>query len=122
MRRFLFLVALAAFLAGGVIATVFGSVRGVVHDPQHRPMSGAHVTLQANNSAYKQETDTNTDGVFEFQAVPLGQYTVIVAGAGICGTVAGTCGCFRQRTGTALRNGAGVDGRKSDRDGVRRKI
>ena len=64
VRRFLFLVALATALTGGVIATVIGSVRGVVHDPQHRPMSGAHVTLQANNSAYKQEADTNADGVF----------------------------------------------------------
>jgi hypothetical protein len=78
VRRFLFLAALATALTGGVIAMVFGSVRGVVHDPQHRPMSGAHVTIQANNSAYKQEADTNADGVFEFQAVLLGQYTVTV--------------------------------------------
>ena len=37
VRRFLFLVALAPALTSGVIATVFGSVRGVVHDPQMQP-------------------------------------------------------------------------------------
>jgi hypothetical protein len=82
LRRFLLLLAFATVLAAGVIATVFGSVRGVVHDPQHRPMSGAHVALQANNSAYKQQADTNADGVFEFQAVPLGQYTVTAQAPG----------------------------------------
>ncbi len=28
-------------------ATIFGSVRGIVHDPQHRPVQGAMVMLRA---------------------------------------------------------------------------
>jgi outer membrane receptor protein involved in Fe transport len=74
--------AIAFLFVGGIFATVFGSVRGIVHDPQHRPISGAQVTLAAANSAYKQEATTNADGVFEFSAVPLGQYTVTVAATG----------------------------------------
>jgi outer membrane receptor protein involved in Fe transport len=77
-RQISFLLVLTLLGAGAVLGTVFGSVRGVVHDPQHRPISGAHATLQASNSAYKQEADTNAEGVFEFPAVPLGQYTVTV--------------------------------------------
>ena len=82
LRRFSFLAVFATLVAAGAFATVFGSVRGVVHDPQHRPMSGARVMLQANHSAYRQEADTNTDGVFEFQAVPLGQFTVTAEAQG----------------------------------------
>ncbi len=39
-------------------ATVFGNVRGVVHDPQHQPINAAHATLQASDSAYKLTADT----------------------------------------------------------------
>ncbi len=75
-------VAAALFLAGTLLATIFGSVRGIVHDPQHRPVAGAQVTLQAGNSAFKMEATTNAEGVFEFSAVPLGQYTVAVEAKG----------------------------------------
>jgi outer membrane receptor protein involved in Fe transport len=73
----LFLAVVFVFV-GGLYATVFGTVRGIVHDPQHRPIGGAQVKLAANNSAYQQETTTNADGAFVFSAVPLGQYTVTV--------------------------------------------
>jgi hypothetical protein len=53
-------------------------VRGVVHDPQHRPINRAHVTLQANGSGYRLMADTNPDGEFQFDAVPLGLYTINV--------------------------------------------
>ena len=82
MRRSLTFLFLAAFCAVGVFATVFGSVRGVAHDAQHRPIGGAHATLQANHSAYKQEATTDADGVFQFQAVPLGEYTVTLEAQG----------------------------------------
>jgi hypothetical protein len=80
-RGWLFLAA-TFLLASGIFATVFGTVRGIAHDPQHRPVGGAHVTLQANNSAYQLESTTNADGVFEFQAVPLGQYTATLEAQG----------------------------------------
>ena len=34
------------------LATVFATVHGVVHDPQHRPIAGAQVTLQAADSNF----------------------------------------------------------------------
>lgn len=72
----------ASLFAGYALASVFGTVRGIVHDPQHRPVGGVHVILQASNSAYKQESATNAEGTFEFQAVPLGQYTVTLEAQG----------------------------------------
>jgi outer membrane receptor protein involved in Fe transport len=49
-------------------------VRGVIHDPSHRPISGVEVTLQAASSAYNQTARTNESGEFEFAAVPVGEY------------------------------------------------
>ena len=59
-----------------VRATVFGTVRGIVHDPQHRPIAGAQVTLKSATSEWSQKTQTNSDGEFTFAAVPFGDYVV----------------------------------------------
>jgi outer membrane receptor protein involved in Fe transport len=67
---------------GVVWATVFGTVRGVAHDPSHRPIAGAEVTLRAVGSAYQQNGLTDAEGGFEFLAVPVGEYTVRVRSAG----------------------------------------
>jgi outer membrane receptor protein involved in Fe transport len=63
-------------------ATILGDVRGVVHDPQHHPISGARTTLESTNSAYKRSSDTNADGIFQFPGVPLGEYKVTVEAPG----------------------------------------
>lgn len=78
MRRILFL---AVFLLTAVssLATVFGTVRGIVHDPQHRPVSDIKVVLKARASDYSQTTQTDAAGEFHFDAVPLGQYLVNVS-------------------------------------------
>ena len=69
------LVAFAALLlTASAYATIFGSVRGVVHDPQHRPIQGAHVTLKAQNSDWTQSQDSRDSGGFEFSSVPIGNY------------------------------------------------
>src|SRR5229473_528985 len=59
-------------------ATIFGSVHGIVHDPQHRPVNGATVIIKAQDSDWTQTQKTNDDGEFEFAAVAIGQYTVTV--------------------------------------------
>jgi hypothetical protein len=62
--------------------TIFGSVRGIVHDPQHRPIQGARVTIKAQNSDWTKSQDSNADGEFEFHSVPIGTYTVTVSSTG----------------------------------------
>jgi outer membrane cobalamin receptor len=76
------LIAGVLLCACGVWATVFGTVRGIIHDAQHRPVAGAEVILRAANSEYTQSTETNNDGDFHFDAVPLGEYTLNVSKAG----------------------------------------
>jgi len=59
-------------------AEILGTVHGIVHDPQHRPIQDAMVDLKAQRSDWVQHQKTNGDGEFNFSAVPLGNYTVTV--------------------------------------------
>jgi Carboxypeptidase regulatory-like domain/TonB dependent receptor/TonB-dependent Receptor Plug Domain len=63
-------------------ASIFGKVQGIVHDPQHRPIQGAHLTLKAQTSAFTQSAETNANGEFVFTSVPIGNYTVTVSAKG----------------------------------------
>ncbi len=63
-------------------ASIFGGVRGIVHDSQHRPIPGAQIELKAANSDWTQSAQTNLDGEFTFQAVPIGDYVVSVSAKG----------------------------------------
>ena len=65
-----------------LFATIFGSVRGVVHDPQHRPVEGAQVALKAQNLDWHQSRESNDSGGFDFSSVPIGNYTVTVSSKG----------------------------------------
>ena len=63
-------------------ATVFGALRGIVHDPQHRPIAGANVTLKAAHSDFKLSAVSEQSGEFTIPAVPLGDYTVAISKTG----------------------------------------
>jgi hypothetical protein len=82
MRRLIFVVVLCLLGHPDAYATVFGQVQGVVHDPQHRPVSGASVTIRAAHSAFTATAATNREGAFTLPAVPLGDYLVTVTEAG----------------------------------------
>ncbi|MGA2073104.1 MAG: TonB-dependent receptor [Terriglobia bacterium] len=82
MRQAQRLVAFVLLLGGFAFATIFGSVRGVVHDPQHRPIPGAQVTLKAQNSDWAQSQESDENGEFAFTSVPIGNYTVTVSSQG----------------------------------------
>jgi|HubBroStandDraft_6_1064221.scaffolds.fasta_scaffold05053_5 hypothetical protein len=76
----LLLTSIAAF------ANVYGAIRGVVHDPQHRPVQGAMVMLKAKSSDWGKSVTTDAGGEFQLNAVPLGDYTVSVASPGFAQT------------------------------------
>ncbi|HXZ33639.1 MAG TPA: carboxypeptidase regulatory-like domain-containing protein [Terriglobales bacterium] len=73
-------------LATCVSASIFGSVRGIVHDPQHRPIAGAMVMIKSSSSDWTKNTTTDSNGEFVFNAVPLGEYSVGVASPGFAQT------------------------------------
>jgi hypothetical protein len=59
-------------------ATIFGRIQGIVHDPQHRPIAGTSVKLQAITSDWSQTAQTDDNGEFSFTAVPIGDYKITV--------------------------------------------
>ena len=83
MRKLEFYLCLAFVLACSCLlhAAIFGKIQGVVHDPQHRPVAGAAVTLKAATSDWSQTTQTNDNGEFSFTTVPLGDYKITVSQA-----------------------------------------
>ncbi|MDQ6706798.1 MAG: TonB-dependent receptor [Acidobacteriota bacterium] len=75
---FLFVSAFGILFQAAIWAAVTGDVRGVVHDPDHRPVQGAEVVVKASNSDYIQKLTTDTGGGFEAAALPVGAYLVTV--------------------------------------------
>ena len=73
---FILLSTVAAF------ATIFGSVHGIIHDPQHRPVQNARIVLRSTTSDWKQETLTNENGAFLFTAIPAGIYQATASAEG----------------------------------------
>src|SRR5450631_1777115 len=87
MTRFK-LLAFAALLsiASAAFANIYGAIRGVVHDPQHRPIQDAMVMLKAKSSDWAKSVTTGATGEFQLNAVPLGDYSVSVASQGFAQT------------------------------------
>src|SRR6202162_800583 len=82
MRRLcLFFVLYLAVVVSVSHATIFGSVRGVVHDPQHRPIPDVQITLKAKDSAFTLTTQTDVNGDFHFDAVPVAEYVITASKA-----------------------------------------
>ncbi|MGC2474821.1 MAG: TonB-dependent receptor [Candidatus Sulfotelmatobacter sp.] len=65
-----------------LFAAVVASVRGVIHDPQHRPVAGSMVMIKAKASDWASTANSDASGNFIFPAVPLGEYVVTVAAVG----------------------------------------
>ena len=83
MRKLFFCLCLFSSL---LLATIIGRIQGVVHDPQHRPVAGASVKLQAVTSDYFQTTQANDNGEFSFATVPVGDYKITVTQANFANT------------------------------------
>ena len=81
MRKLVFSLYLLVFslFAPLLHATIFGRIRGIVHDPQHRPLAGASIKLQALTSDWSQTAQADDNGEFLFTTVPVGDYKITVA-------------------------------------------
>jgi len=81
------LLALAALLAAPLVyAALLGQVQGIVHDPTHRPIQAAQITLRAAHSALTFSATSNADGYFSIPAVPPGVYIITVSAEGFGAT------------------------------------
>ena len=64
-------------------ASVFGTLRAIVHDPQGRPIADANVVLQSKTSSWSASARTDTNGVAQFLSVPIGEYWLQVNAPGL---------------------------------------
>jgi len=78
-----FALVLMAMLLGSapLFAADVGSVRGVVHDQQHRPLSEVQVKLRSATSDWLEVAVTDPRGEFSFMTVPLGDYVLSFSAA-----------------------------------------
>src|SRR6204780_5410109 len=76
-------VLLAAMLLAAVPlrAADVGSVRGVVHDQQHRPLPEVQVKLKSATSEWVESSTTDAHGEFSYMTVPLGDYVLSFSAA-----------------------------------------
>src|SRR5215831_14181841 len=89
LQRLLGLTGIALVASAYIYASVFGTVKAIVHDPQHRPVKGAEVVVGSRTSSYKQTGTTDDDGVATILNVPVGEYEVKVVAAGFGATQQG---------------------------------
>ncbi len=68
--------------AAAASATDLATVHGVVHDPQHFPVSGAQIEMSAVSSELSFHAITDHLGEFDFASVPIGTYRVSIASPG----------------------------------------
>jgi outer membrane receptor protein involved in Fe transport len=82
MRRWWLAPSLLLLAALPIFATIFGSVRGLIHDPQHRPVQGAQVVLRSKSSDWSRTISSNPLGEFRLLAIPIGDYTLTITAPG----------------------------------------
>ena len=78
LQKFSLFLLIFALAAVSLLASDFGNVHGVVHDPQHRPVAGATVKIKSATSDWTASTQTDANGLFTFSAVPVGDYFISV--------------------------------------------
>ncbi len=76
---YLFAIFLFLFAPDHAQSAVVGALRGIVHDPDHRPVARASVTVKAAASDYSQALLTDAEGTFESTSLTPGLYQVTVA-------------------------------------------
>jgi len=59
-----------------------GTLQGIVHDPQHRPIPGAEVAIHSRDSTFGRTIQSDANGEFELDNIPEGSYQVTVSAPG----------------------------------------
>src|SRR5262245_44920262 len=80
---------LLLLMASALAQTSRGTVSGIVSDPNGAVVPGAIITLTNDQTGVSRTTTTNGEGLYRFDAVDLGSYSVKIAATGF-GNVAKT--------------------------------
>ncbi len=80
----------SAFLAGVVflflavsLAGANGALKGVVHDPQHRPVAGAQLLIRGSDPNATRTVQADANGEFQLSDLPEGTYRITVSAPGL---------------------------------------
>jgi outer membrane receptor protein involved in Fe transport len=79
-------VCVGALCAMAAYASIFGNVRGIVHDPSHRPIQGAQVVVRSLSEDWTKTAASGAEGEFQLPAVPVGRYRVTATRDGFAAT------------------------------------
>ncbi|HEX7961802.1 MAG TPA: TonB-dependent receptor [Terriglobales bacterium] len=60
-------------------ASVFGTIKVIVHDSQHRPVQHAKVMVESTSSDVKQTANTDAEGIATVLNVPVGEHRISVS-------------------------------------------
>jgi Carboxypeptidase regulatory-like domain/TonB dependent receptor len=77
-RELVLIVAVTLLVCGQAFAGVTASISGTVRDPSGAAIVGATVTATNTGTGIKQTQNTNGQGFYSFQSLPLGSYTIDV--------------------------------------------
>ena len=89
IKTFLFLAALIGYSLTAAAQTSRGTVSGIVADPAGAVIPGATITLTNDQTSISRTTTTNNEGLYRFDAVDLGTYTIKITATNF-GTVTKT--------------------------------
>jgi outer membrane receptor protein involved in Fe transport len=82
-RRSVVILALFAMLLPVRLhASAYGTVKAIVHDPQHRPVQYAQVIVKSRTSDLKKNEVTDAEGVAVIMNVPVGEYEISIDAPG----------------------------------------
>jgi outer membrane receptor for ferrienterochelin and colicin len=74
-----FVLVLCVLAASNSYAAIFGTVTGVVEDPQQQAIAHVLITIRSPSSGWQRTTETGIDGRFVLQAVPTDDYVISAA-------------------------------------------
>jgi outer membrane receptor for ferrienterochelin and colicin len=80
--RFVLAAVCLTALPAPAFATIFGTVKGVVIDPQQQPVAGVTITIHARHADWSRTTTSDAHGEFQFPVVPIGEYAVSATSQG----------------------------------------
>ncbi len=82
IRRFFLIPTLILFALSPVRAQDRAAISGTITDPSGAAVNGAKVELDSQANGFHRETVSGLSGIYQFQSLPVGSYTVSITRAG----------------------------------------
>ncbi len=64
------------------LSAATGDLRGIVHDPQHRPLPAAQVVANSTGGAATRSVQSDANGEFQIDNLPEGAYSIAISAPG----------------------------------------